>query len=120
MPLFNQPLQTTEAMEWDKEEFVQNIYAIVRLVPVGRVTTYGAIAKALERARNARLVGWAMNRSPDDVPAHRVVNHSGVLTAREFFGGDSMAMLLREEGVQVTDNKISNFKVVFWDPLLEL
>lgn len=107
-------------MEWDKAEFVQNIYAIVRLVPVGRVTTYGAIAKALERAHHSRMVGWAMNRCPDDVPAHRVVNRLGVLTGREFFGGDRMAMLLREEGVQVTDNKVTSFKEVFWDPLLEL
>lgn len=107
-------------MEWDKAAFVENIYAIVRLVPVGRVTTYGAIAKALERAQNARMVGWAMNRCPDNVPAHRVVNRTGVLTGREFFGGDRMAMLLREEGVQVTDNKVTNFKEVFWDPLLEL
>lgn len=107
-------------MEWDKAEFVQNVYAIVRLVPIGRVTTYGAIAKALERARHARLVGWAMNHSPNDVPAHRVVNRNGVLTAREFFGGDRMAMLLREEGVQVTEHKITHFKDVFWDPLLEL
>jgi len=107
-------------MEWDKAEFVQNVYEIVRLVPSGRVTTYGAIAKALEQARQARLVGWAMNRCPDDVPAHRVVNRNGVLTGREFFGGDRMAMLLREEGVAVTDNKVDNFKTTFWDPLLEL
>ena len=107
-------------MEWDKAAFVQNVYAIVRLVPVGRVTTYGAIAKALERARNARLVGWAMNRCPDDVPAHRVVNRNGILTGREIFGGDRMAMLLREEGGQVVDNKVTNFKTAFWDPLLEL
>lgn len=107
-------------MEWDKAEFVEQVYEIVRLIPKGRVTTYGAIAKALEKARQARLVGWAMNRCPEDVPAHRVVNRSGVLTGRAFFGGDRMAMLLREEGVVVTDNKVNDFKTAFWDPLLEL
>lgn len=107
-------------MEWDKKQFAQDIYAIVRLIPPGRVTSYGAIAKALSQARQSRMVGHVMNSSPKDVPAHRVVNSSGVLTGRAFFGGDRMAMLLREEGVLVKDNKVQKFKTFFWDPLLEL
>lgn len=107
-------------IEWDKKQFVEDVYALVRLVPKGRVTSYGAIAKALSQARQSRMVGYALNRCPDDVPAHRVVNRNGVLTGRAFFGGDRMAILLREEGVTVKDNKVQQFKHFFWDPLLEL
>lgn len=107
-------------MKLDTQQFAQEVYALARLIPRGRVTSYGALAKALSQARHARLVGHAMNRCPEDVPAHRVVNSQGVLTGRQFFGGDRMAMLLREEGVAVKDNKVQKFKTYFWDPLLEL
>ena len=107
-------------IKWDKKQFVEDVYALVRLVPEGRVTSYGAIAKALSQARQSRMVGYALNRCPDDVPAHRVVNRNGVLTGRVFFGGDRMAMLLRAEGVTVKDNKVQQFKHFFGNPLLEL
>ncbi|BDS14220.1 MGMT family protein [Aureispira anguillae] len=104
-------------MEFDKEQFIQDIYAITRLIPVGRVTSYGAIATALEQKRRVRMVGWAMNNCPKDVPAHRVVNRSGVLTGRASFGGNRMAELLRSEGVTVAGNKVVDFKTIFWSPL---
>jgi methylated-DNA-protein-cysteine methyltransferase-like protein len=107
-------------MKCDTQQFAQDVYAIVKLIPAGRVTSYGAIAKALAQARQARLVGYALNRCPESIPAHRVVNRNGVLTGREFFGGDRMAVLLREEGVEVRDNKIVDFEKVFWNPLIEL
>ena len=107
-------------MEFDKEQFINDIYAITRLIPEGRVTSYGAIATALEQKRRVRMVGWAMNQSPKDVPAHRVVNRNGVLTGRAFFGGTLMQELLAKEGVTVKDNKITNFKEVFWDPLKDM
>lgn len=107
-------------MEFDKEQFVRDIYAIVRLIPKGRATSYGAIATALEQKRRVRMVGWAMNNCPSDVPAHRVVNRNGVLTGSAAFGGNRMAELLIAEGVQVQDNKIVNFKTVFWSPLEDM
>ncbi|MDJ1468448.1 MGMT family protein [Cytophagaceae bacterium DM2B3-1] len=106
-----------------KKNFFDYVYEVVRLVPVGRVTTYGAIAEYLGAKRSARMVGWAMNaaHSIDDVPAHRVVNHKGVLTGLHFFGKpDRMQSLLEAEGIEVKDNQVQNFKKVFWDPGLEL
>ena len=107
-------------MEFDKEQFVKDIYAITRLIPEGRVTSYGAIATALEQKRRVRMVGWAMNQSPDDVPAHRVLNRNGVLTGRQFFGGTRMQELLQAEGVMVNENKVVNFKEVFWNPIEDM
>lgn len=107
-------------IEFDREQFLKDVHDIVRLIPEGRVTSYGAIAKALEQARRSRMVGWAMNQSPEDVPAHRVVNSNGVLTGRQFFGGTRMQELLQAEGVLVNENKVANFKKVFWDPLTEM
>lgn len=106
------------------ESFFQRVYDVVRLVPFGRVTSYGAIAKFLGSARSARMVGWAMNNSHSqkiEVPAHRVVNRNGILTGKYHFGQENlMADLLRSEGVLVDDNQIVNFKNVFWDPEIEL
>ena len=107
-------------MIFDKEQFVEDIYSVTRLVPIGRVTSYGAIARALEQNSRARMVGWAMNQSPEDVPAHRVVNRNGLLTGRQFFGGTRMQELLHLEGVNVVENKVQNFKEVFWDPIEDM
>ena len=98
------------------------IYAVVRLIPTGRVSTYGAIAAYLGMKSGARMVGWAMNASHTlpDVPAHRVVNRVGALSGKHFFGGNRMQELLESEGVQVENDQILDFKNKFWDPSLEL
>lgn len=102
--------------------FFEKVYNVARLVPYGRVTSYGAIAKYLGAARSARIVGYAMNSSHNkDVPAHRVVNRIGLLTGKHHFEGTNlMQQLLENEGVKVIDNQIQNFKDVFWDPTKEL
>ena len=91
-----------------------------RLIPHGRVTSYGAIAKYLGAARSARMVGWAMNGSHKqelDVPAHRVVNRAGLLTGKQHFGQpDLMRELLESEGVIIEGDQIMNLKEIFWDP----
>lgn len=107
-----------------EESFFQRVYEVARLIPYGRVSSYGAIAKYLGAARSARMVGWAMNNShtqKEDVPAHRVVNRNGILTGKHHFGqANLMADLLRSEGVEVEENQILNFENVFWDPSVEL
>ena len=104
------------------DSFFEKVYKIARLIPYGRATSYGAIAKHLGSARSARMVGWAMNGSHvHDVPAHRVVNRVGVLTGKHHFGGtEMMADLLRSENVEIEDNKIVYFEKIFWDPSIEL
>ncbi|MGY5848322.1 MGMT family protein [Salegentibacter sp. HM20] len=103
-----------------EENFFEKVYALVRKIPQGRVSSYGAIARAIGSPQSARMVGWAMNASHqiEDVPAHRVVNRKGLLTGKSHFG-DSNAMknLLEAEGVSVKDDQIQNFEAVFWDPL---
>jgi len=98
------------------------IYQVVREIPSGRVTSYGAIAAYLGMKGGARMVGWAMNASHtiSDIPAHRVVNRNGVLTGKNFFGGDRMQGLLAIEGISVKNDQILDFKNHFWDPQLEL
>ncbi len=98
------------------------IYQVVREIPRGRVTSYGAIAAYLGMKGGARMVGWAMNASHtlSDVPAHRVVNRNGVLTGKNFFGVDRMQELLQSEGIQVKNDQIIQFKDHFWDPSAEL
>jgi methylated-DNA-protein-cysteine methyltransferase-like protein len=94
-----------------------------RLIPEGRVTSYGSIAGYLSSAKAARMVGWAMKASHGDetVPAHRVVNRIGVLSGKAHFATLSeMEASLAAEGIVVKDNQIVNFKEVFWDPSLEL
>jgi methylated-DNA-protein-cysteine methyltransferase-like protein len=95
---------------------------VVREIPVGRVTSYGAIAAYLGMKGGARMVGWAMNASHTlaDIPAHRVVNRNGVLTGKNFFVGDRMQELLASEGIRVQDDQILEFKSHFWDPAIEL
>ena len=102
--------------------FFEEVYVIARLIPHGRVTSYGAIAKYLGAARSARMVGYAMNGSVGkDVPAHRVVNRNGLLTGKHHFEGTNlMQQLLESEGVKVKDNQIQDFNKVFWDPSTEL
>ena len=99
-----------------------DIYEVVKLIPKGRVTSYGAIAEYLGSKGGARLVGWAMNAShgSPDVPAHRVVNHAGILTGKAFFGGNIMQELLENEGLTIENDKIKNFKTVYWIPKEEL
>jgi methylated-DNA-protein-cysteine methyltransferase-like protein len=104
--------------------FFQKVYDVTRLVPHGRVTSYGAIARYLGSAQSSRMVGWALNASggiPDWVPAHRVVNRNGLLTGKHHFPGkETMRELLESEGIKVEENKIVNFESLFWDPLKEL
>ena len=101
-------------------EFFDQVYQVVRLVPKGRVTTYGAIGKFLGSAKSARMVGWAMNNSHQQspsVPAHRVVNRNGILTGKHHFSNNNtMAELLKREGIEVKENQIVNFKEYFLDP----
>lgn len=107
----------------DTENFFERVYEIARQIPEGRVTSYGAIAKALGAGRSARMVGWAMNASHnmDDVPAHRVVNRNGVLTGKHHFDGTNlMQQLLENEGVEVIDNQIVNLEKYFWEPYVSL
>ncbi|MBO3115591.1 MGMT family protein [Winogradskyella sp. DF17] len=102
--------------------FFERVYDVVRQVPYGRVTNYGAIAKYLGAARSSRLVGYAMNAShTKDVPAHRVVNRNGLLTGKHHFEGtDLMQQLLENEGIVVKDNQIQNLQDVYWNPMEEL
>ena len=103
----------------NNENFFERGYAIVRQIPEGKVTSYGAIAKALGTARSARMVGWAMNASHnlEDVPAHRVVNRKGLLSGKHHFDGTNlMQQLLENEGIKVIDNQIVDFDKHFWEP----
>ena len=103
----------------NNDNFFERVYEIVRQIPEGKVTSYGAIAKALGTARSARMVGWAMNASHnlDDVPAHRVVNRKGLLSGKHHFDGTNlMQQLLENEGVKIKDNTGQNFKKHFWEP----
>ena len=104
-------------------DFYDMIYEVVREVPKGRVTSYGAIAKYLGSAQSSRLVGWAMNNShaqKPPVPAHRVVNRNGQLSGKHHFPPPGMEALLKKEGIQVKKDVIINFDKVFWDPASEL
>ncbi|CAL2089417.1 MGMT family protein [Tenacibaculum sp. 190524A05c] len=106
----------------DNQNFFERVYEVARLIPYGRVTSYGAIAKYLGAARSARMVGWAMNNSSGkEVPAHRVVNKKGILTGKHHFEGTNlMQQLLENEGVEVIENQIQNFEKIYWDPAKEL
>lgn len=103
-----------------QSDFFQQVYQVVRLIPIGKVTSYGAIAKYLGNAKSSRLVGYAMNNSHvqiPPVPAHRVVNRNGMLTGKHFFADQfEMQRLLEREGVQINDDKIVSFETHFWDP----
>jgi methylated-DNA-protein-cysteine methyltransferase-like protein len=110
-------------MAKQEEHFFEKVYEVVKYVPYGRVTTYGAVARYLGAARSARMVGWAMNNVVDreEVPAHRVVNRIGLLTGKHHFSGTNlMQQLLENEGIEVYEDQIQDFKKHFWDPLKEL
>jgi len=103
----------------NKDGFFQRVYEVAKLIPAGRVTSYGAIARYLGAAQSARMVGWAMNAShgDPDVPAHRVVNRKGLLTGKHHFQGTNlMQQLLESEGVVVKDNQVVDFEALYWDP----
>jgi methylated-DNA-protein-cysteine methyltransferase-like protein len=104
--------------------FFEKVYAVVELIPYGRVTSYGAIARYLGTGGSSRMVGWAMNASHhrlQHIPAHRVVNRNGLLTGKHHFGGmDTMHQLLASEGIILEKDQIINFSDVFWDPSKEL
>ena len=106
-----------------KLDFFELVYDVVCKIPTGRVSTYGAIASFLGTKNSARVVGWAMNAShmKGNIPAHRVVNRIGLLTGKNhFFGTNLMQQLLQNEGIEVKNNQVTNFKNIFWDPALEL
>nr|WP_068891241.1 MGMT family protein [Pedobacter panaciterrae] len=111
-------------MKPETYNFIMQVFELARLIPEGRVTTYGAIARALGSAKSARLVGTAMIHSHDPiykVPAHRVVNGSGLLTGKFHFADpDQMQRLLEAEGIIIKDNQVQSFKQLFWNPLTEL
>ena len=107
----------------NKNDFFNKVYNVVRQIPEGKVTSYGAIANYLGVKKSARLVGWAMNASHGDnsIPAHRVVNRVGLLTGKHHFGGTKiMQQLLENEGILIKENKILNLELYFWDPQNEL
>lgn len=105
-------------------DFFEQVYAIVRQIPEGRVTSYGAIARALGAAGSSRMVGWAMraaHTAKPRIPAHRVVNRVGMLSGKHAFGSPTlMQQLLANEGVEVVDDYVVDFDRVFWDPQLML
>jgi len=104
-----------------EDNFFNKVYEIVRIIPIGRVTSYGAIGKYLGSAKSARMVGWALNKCPNDVPAHRVINRNGLLTGKAHFNGiNLMQQLLENEGIVVEENKVINLGNNFWDPSKEL
>lgn len=107
-----------------EENFFDLVWQVVRLIPKGRVSSYGAIAKYLGTGLSARTVGWAMNAShgaKPKVPAHRVVNRNGMLSGKHHFPTpDAMQHALEKEGVKIINDKVADFKKLFWDPAKEL
>jgi methylated-DNA-protein-cysteine methyltransferase-like protein len=105
-------------------DLYDRIYEVVRQIPAGRATSYGAIAKFVGSPRGSRMVGWAMNQSHSSgayVPAHRVVNRLGMLSGKHHFPGENlMQQLLENEGIVVVDDQIQDFDKIFWDPMKEL
>lgn len=117
-------LKTLRPSGKKEESFFELVFEVVRQIPRGRVTSYGAIAACLGTKSSARMVGWAMNgshRVKPKVPAHRVVNRTGMLTGKHHFATpDMMEKLLKKEGISVRNNQIVNFKKLFWNPAEEL
>jgi len=107
----------------DGSSFFEDVWQVVKLVPKGRVTSYGAIAKYLGTGMSARMVGWAMNAAHAEpgVPAQRVVNRNGMLSGKAHFGEPMrMQQLLEADGVTVEKDQVKNFEQLFWDPEKEL
>jgi methylated-DNA-protein-cysteine methyltransferase related protein len=107
-----------------EHSFFNDVWEVVRLIPKGRVTSYGAIANYLGTKMSARMVGWAMNGSftvKPKVPAHRVVNRNGMLSGKMHFATPTaMQELLEKEKIKVKDDVIVDFEKLFWDPMIEL
>jgi methylated-DNA-protein-cysteine methyltransferase-like protein len=106
-----------------KQNFFNSVFEVVKLIPYGRVTSYGAIASYLGAKSSSRMVGWAMNAShglEERIPAHRVLNRNGLLTGKMHFGGNSMQELLESEGIKIIDNQVVDFAQLFWNPEKEL
>lgn len=107
-----------------ENDFFKQVWEVVKLIPEGRVTSYGSIANYLGAKRSARVVGWAMNAShssSSQIPAHRVVNRNGLLSGKNFFSSPfEMQERLEAEGVMIKEDKIENFRSHFWDPMEEL
>ncbi len=107
----------------ENADFFERVYAVVKLIPEGRATSYGAIANYLGAKRSARMVGWAMNavHNRPDIPAHRVVNRMGMLSGKMHFNPpEAMEQKLAKEGIKVENDQIVDFKTVNWDPATEL
>lgn len=107
----------------EEENFFERVYGVVKQIPPGRVTSYGAIARYLGAAGSSRMVGWALNNShnKEAVPAQRVVNRIGMLSGKHHFGGTNvMQQMLESEGVEIIENKVQCFERIFWDPAKEL
>lgn len=106
------------------QNFYEQVFEVARLIPKGRVTSYGAIAKSLGAGGSSRMVGYAMRyagQAQPSVPAHRVVNSSGLLTGKFHFNPpERMVELLEKEGILVKNDKVQNFKTVFWNPMTEI
>jgi methylated-DNA-protein-cysteine methyltransferase-like protein len=120
----NEIKQQKEAPKAKQYSFFENVYDVARLIPKGRVTSYGAIAKYLGTGKSARTVGYAMNgcgKELPPVPAHRVVNRNGMLTGKHHFNPPSlMQKLLEKEGIKVKKDTVVDFKILLWDPGKEL
>lgn len=100
------------------QDFFKSVFELVKLIPRGRVTSYGSIAKALGTPKSSRMVGWAMNSSHGDksIPAHRVVNRNGLLTGKMHFNTPTeMQERLESEGIEVKGDQVQDFKTLFWD-----
>ncbi len=108
----------------DQQSFFQKVYAVVKQIPPGRNATYGAIAGFLGSPGSSRMVGWAMNhahKADPTIPAHRVVNRLGILTGKHHFGSSTMMQqLLENENIKVIDDKVVDFRILFWNPKLEV
>ena len=107
----------------NSKDFFQKVYKVVKMIPSGRVSTYGLIAKYLGSEKSSRVVGYAMNASHnlEDVPAHRVVNRNGLLTGKHHFAGTNlMKDLLESEGIKIFENTVLDFENVVWDPSKDL
>lgn len=117
-------LQNLPTRNRSSDSFFDQVYQVVKLIPEGRVTSYGAIARYLGSPQSSRMVGWAMNAShsaQEYIPAHRVVNRNGLLTGKMHFEGrDVMQQLLESEGIEIENDQIINFRELFWDPEKEL
>jgi methylated-DNA-protein-cysteine methyltransferase related protein len=112
---------TTYKKKLSNNNFFADVYEVVKLIPKGRVTSYGAIAHYLGLRSGARMVGWAMHGCPKGIPAHRVVNSTGLLTGKHHFKTmDTMEKRLKKEGVKVKNDKIIAFSDHFWDPATAL